>query len=298
MTTPRTPSKPTLMGIFLLLVAMVSFAILDTTTKRVTTVVPVLMALWVRYCFQAILTTAAVLPLKGWSVLATQNPRQHVVRGVLLLAVTALAFMSLQIMPVAEFTAIVMIAPLLVTLLASRMLGEHVSLLRVGLVCGGFVGTLMIVRPGTLGFGWALVIPLLLVIVNTAFQLLTSKMARTEDAITMQFYTTWIGAALSSVSLFWFWVPISDTLVLLELVLMGVTASVGHFFLIMAFARSPAGALMPYMYAQIGFAMLGGWLVFDHVPDHLSMLGIALIAACGTAGGWLTVYELRQKTQD
>ena len=84
---------------------------------------------------------------------------------------------------------------------------------------------------------------------------------------------------------------------LLELVLMGVSASVGHFFLIMAFERSPAGALMPYMYSQIGFAMLGGWWVFDHVPDHVSMLGIGLIAACGTAGGWLTVVELRQKTQ-
>jgi len=279
-----------------LLVAMVCFAILDTTTKRVTAVVPVLMAVWARYFFQAILTTAAVLPFRGWSVLATQNPRQHLVRGVLLVAVTALAFMSLQFMPVAEFTAIVMIVPLLVTLLASRMLGEHVSLQRVVLVCGGFVGTLMIVRPGTAVFGWALLIPLALVIINTAFQLLTSKMARTEDAMTTQFYTTWIGAALSSVSLFWFWVPISDTQVLLELVLMGVSASVGHFFLIMAFERAPAGALMPYMYAQIGFAMLGGWLVFDHVPDHVSMLGIALIAASGTAGGWLTVHEMRQKT--
>jgi drug/metabolite transporter (DMT)-like permease len=52
------------------------------------------------------------------------------------------------------------------------------------------------------------------------------------------------------------------------------------------------------MYSQIGFAMLGGWLVFDHVPDHVSMLGIGLITACGTAGGWLTVVELRRKTQN
>jgi drug/metabolite transporter (DMT)-like permease len=78
---------------------------------------------------------------------------------------------------------------------------------------------------------------------------------------------------------------------------MGVAGCVGHFLLIMAFERSPAGTLMPYMYAQIGFAMLGGWLVFDHVPDHFSMMGMGLIALCGTAGGWLTVYELRQKTK-
>ena len=293
----RAHPKPALVGILLLLAAMACFAMLDTTTKRVTTVVPVLMAIWVRYFFQAILTTAVVLPVKGLSGLTTQNPRQHLVRGVLLVAVTALAFLSLKFMPVAEFTAVVMVVPLLVTLLASRMLGEHVSLQRVLLVCGGFVGTLIILRPGTALFGWALLIPLSLVIVNTAFQLLTSKMTRTEDAMTTQFYTTWVGVGLSSLTLYWSWMPISDTQLLFELMLMGVSASVGHFLLIRAFERAPAGALMPYVYSQIGFAMLGGWLVFDHVPDHLSMGGIGLIAACGVAGGWLTVYELRQKTQ-
>ncbi|PUE59684.1 EamA family transporter [Limnohabitans curvus] len=295
--TSQQKSHPALLGISLLLIAMACFAILDTTTKRVTTVVPVMMAIWARYFFQAVLTTAVVLPLKGLGVLKTNNPRQQLTRGVLLTVVTGLAFSSLRFLPVGEFTAIVMTVPLLVTLLAARLLGEHVSAQRVWLVCGGFVGTLIIVRPGTDVFGWPLLIPLALVIVNAAFQLLTSKMTRTEDAMTTQFYTTWVGTALTSVPLFWFWVPISDTRVLLELVLMGVAGCVGHFLLIMAFERSPAGTLMPYMYAQIGFAMLGGWWVFDHVPDHLSMMGIGLIALCGTAGGLLTVYELRQKTQ-
>ncbi|PUE56731.1 EamA family transporter [Limnohabitans sp. Rim8] len=295
--TSQQKSPPALLGISLLLIAMACFAILDTTTKRVTTVVPVMMAIWARYFFQAVLTTAVVLPLKGLDVLKTNNPRQQLTRGVLLTVVTGLAFSSLRFLPVGEFTAIVMTVPLLVTLLAARLLGEHVSAQRVWLVCGGFVGTLIIVRPGTDVFGWPLLIPLALVIVNAAFQLLTSKMTRTEDAMTTQFYTTWVGTALTSVPLFWFWVPISDTRVLLELVLMGVAGCVGHFLLIMAFERSPAGTLMPYMYAQIGFAMLGGWWVFDHVPDHLSMMGIGLIALCGTAGGLLTVYELRQKTQ-
>ena len=275
---------------------MACFAVLDTTTKRVTTVVPVLMAVWARYFFQALLTSAVVLPLKGLDVLKTQNPRQQITRGVLLAVVTSLAFLSLRFLPVGEFTAIVMMVPLLVTLLAARTLGEHVSPQRIWLVCGGFVGTLIIVRPGTEVFGWPLLIPAALVVVNAAFQLLTSKMARTEDAMTTQFYTTWIGTALTSIPLFWFWVPVTETRALLELVLMGVAGCVGHFLLIMAFERSPAGTLMPYMYAQIGFAMLGGWLVFDHVPDHVSMMGISLIALCGTAGGWLTEYELRKKT--
>jgi len=289
-------SKHALLGIGLLLMALACFAVLDTTTKRVTMVLPIMMAVWSRYFFQALLITAVVLPLKGLAVLTTQNPRQQLARGVLLAVVTGLAFSSLKFLPVGEFTAINMTAPLLVTLLAARTLGEHVSLQRVWLVCGGFVGTLIIVRPGTDVFGWPLLIPMALVIVNAAFQLLTSKMARTEDAMTTQFYTTWVGTALTSLPLFWFWVPVTEMRVLLELVLMGAAGATGHFLLILAFERSPAGALMPYMYAQIAFAMLGGWLVFDHVPDQLSVLGMGLIAVCGTAGGWLTVYELRKKT--
>ena len=289
-------SKHALLGIGLLLMALACFAVLDTTTKRVTMVLPIMMAVWARYFFQALLITAVVLPLKGLAVLTTQNPRQQLARGVLLAVVTGLAFSSLKFLPVGEFTAINMTAPLLVTLLAARTLGEHVSLQRVWLVCGGFVGTLIIVRPGTDVFGWPLLIPMALVIVNAAFQLLTSKMARTEDAMTTQFYTTWVGTALTSLPLFWFWVPVTEMRVLLELVLMGAAGATGHFLLILAFERSPAGALMPYMYAQIAFAMLGGWLVFDHVPDQLSVVGMGLIAVCGTAGGLLTVYELRKKT--
>jgi drug/metabolite transporter (DMT)-like permease len=277
------------------MLAMMCFAVLDTVTKSVTAVVPLMMAVWARYFFQALLTTVVVLPLKGLAVFKTSNMRLQIVRASLLAIVTFLAFASLSFLPVGEFTAIVATVPLLVTLLASRMLGEHVSQLRVLLVCGGFMGTLFIVRPGTDVFGWALLLPLGLVVVNSAFQLLTSRMTRTEDAVTTQFYTIWIGTAIASVPLIWFWSPIVDTQALLELLVMGAAGSMGHFALIMAFKRSPAGTLMPYMYSQIAFAMFGSWLVFDHVPDHWSMVGIATIAICGTAGGFLTVYELRQK---
>ena len=82
-------------------------------------------------------------------------------------------------------------------------------------------------------------------------------------------------------------------LVMNQKAFMGVMGSVGHFMMILAFARAPASTLMPFLYAQIGFAMLGGWLVFSHVPDQWSMLGMVMIAACGAAGAWLTVRESR-----
>jgi drug/metabolite transporter (DMT)-like permease len=175
------------------------------------------------------------------------------------------------------------------------MLGEHVSVARVLLVCGGFLGTLTIVRPGGDAFSWLLLLPLALVLINTAFQLMTSRMTRTESAMTIQFYTGWVGVALASVPLYWFWGPVDDMRLWAGLLIMGVTGGAGHMLLVMAFERAPAAALMPFMYGQIGFGMLGSWIMFDHLPDHWSMLGIGLIAVCGVAGGMLTLYESRQR---
>ena len=69
--------------------------------------------------------------------------------------------------------------------------------------------------------------------------------------------------------------------------------TVGHFLLILAYQRAPASTLTPYLYVQIGFAMLGGWVVFSHVPDGWSIAGMALIALCGAAGAWAAVRESR-----
>lgn len=299
---PRAPAIDTraLMGIGLLIAAVACFAVLDTTTKRVTAEVPLMMAVWARNFFQAVFTSALVLPKQGLSVLKTNHPGMQITRGLLMISVTVLAFASLGAMPVGEFTAIVMTTPLLVTLLASRLLGEHVSFFRVALVVGGFLGTAIIVRPGggaVSWHSWHMLLPLALVVANTAFQLLTSKMTRTETTMTTQFYTSWVGTILSSIPLYWFWTTIENPYLWLGLLLMGVAGAVGHILMIMSFERSPAATLMPYMYMQIGFAMLGGWIIFDHIPDHWSLIGIGLIAACGTAGGLLTLYESRLRRQ-
>ncbi len=283
-------------GIALLITAVACFAVLDTTTKAVSVSVPVVMAMWFRYAFQAVATTIAVLP-RGRGILRTAHPRFQCLRGLLLLTSSALAFFSLQYMPVGEFTAVVMITPLVITLLASPMLGERVSALRWALVAGGFLGTLVIIRPLDEAFDWALLLPLGLVASNAWFQILTSQMVKTEDPVTMQFYTGWVGTLVTSAVLPFFWTRLDSLTLWAGLVFMGVMGTVGHFMMILAYARAPVSTLTPFLYAQIGFAMLGGWLVFSHVPDRWSMLGMGLIAICGAAGAWLTVRESRVALQ-
>jgi len=295
------PSRPAssrteLAGIALVLAACACFAALDTTTKVVSTFVPVLMALWVRYAFQAVATTAIVLPWRGWSVLRTRHLPFQCLRGVLLLTSSMLSFLSLRYLPVGEFTAIVMMSPLAVTLLAATVLKEKVSPLRWTLVAGGFAGTVVIIRPGGDSFSWAMLLPLGLVASNAWFQVLTSRMARTEDPMTMHLYTGWVGTLLASLALPFVWTQVSDPWLWAGMAFMGLMGTVGHFMLILAYRNAPASTLTPYLYSQIAFAMVGGWLAFEHLPDGWSLLGMALIAACGAAGAWLTVRESRTLT--
>lgn len=282
-----------MVGLMLAIAAVACFAALDTTTKYVSASVPLLMALWFRYAFQAVVTTIAVLPLRGMAVMRTRNPRFQLLRGVLLLTSSLFAFASLKYMPVGEFTAIMMMAPLAVTLLAATLLKEHVSPLRWLLVAGGFAGVLVIIRPGGDAFQWASLFPLALVATNAWFQVLTSKMARTEDPVTMHFYTGWVGTLLASLALPFVWTTLSSWGLWAGLCFMGAMGAIGHFMFILAYQRAPASSLTPYLYAQIAFAMLGGWVIFDHVPDGWAMLGILTIAACGAASAWLTARERR-----
>lgn len=282
-----------LVGLALAIAAVACFAALDTTTKFVSASVPLLMALWFRYAFQAFATTIAVLPLRGMAVMRTRNPKFHVLRGVLLLSSSLLAFASLKYMPVGEFTAIMMMAPLAVTLLAASVLKEYVSPLRWLLVAGGFAGVLIIIRPGGETFQWASLLPLGLVATNAWFQVLTSKMARTEDPITMHLYTGWVGTLLASLSLPFVWTNLPSWGLWAALCFMGAMGAIGHFMFILAYQRAPASSLTPYLYAQIAFAMLGGWLIFGHVPDGWAMLGMLAIAVCGAGGAWLTARERR-----
>lgn len=281
-------------GIAWSVVAVACFAASDTIAKFVTNSVSVLVALWFRYAIQSVVMTALMLPEHGMQAFKTAHPKFQILRGLLLVTTTLLAFSSLQFMPVGEFTAIVLITPLVITLLAGRLLGETVSPLRWVLVAGGFVGAMVIIRPGHEAFHWASLLPLALVGTNAWFQVLTSKLAKTEDPMTMQLYSGWTGAVIGTLALPFVWTTLPSMQLLILLMVMACLVTAGHFMLTLAYQRAPAVTLTPYFYLQICFAMLGGWVVFAHVPDAWVIAGMSLIGVCGVAGGWLTVYEDNQ----
>ncbi|MBS0446824.1 MAG: DMT family transporter [Proteobacteria bacterium] len=281
-----------------MLLAGACFGVSDTTIKYLGAFLPVILLLWARYAFQA-LAMAVWLARDGRSGFRTRHPKFQWMRGALLLATSGLAFFGLQLMPVAEFTALGMLSPVIVTMLAAWVLHDDVSLPRWLLVCGGFGGALIVIRPGSGVFGWAAVVPLLMALCYGGFQVLTSRMAALESPYTTHFYTGLSGALLVTPLL----MAEGDTVLaaaraapighLLLIVLIGVVATFGHLLLIFAFGHAPMATLMPFIYAQIGFALIASWFVFRHVPDGWAWVGMAVIAACGAASAWLNVRASR-----
>jgi drug/metabolite transporter (DMT)-like permease len=287
------PSANTLAGIGFVILSVACFAVLDTVAKNISASMSLMLALWFRYFIQALLSTVFFLPKRGMALFKTAHPRFQIARGMLLFLSSVCAFYGLKYLPVGEFTAIVSVTPLVVTLVAAMSLAEKVRKLRWALVLIAFAGTMVIVRPGSQHFDWVLIFPLVLIVTNSGFQLLTRKMTSTEDPVTMNVLTGWVGTIMGALALPFVWELPTDWHIWLQLLIMGSFATVGHYLLIIAFSKAPATVLTPYFYIQIGFAMLGGWLMFDHVPDHWTLIGIGIVALCGALGALLTVRESR-----
>jgi len=285
-------------GVALVLAAVACFAALDTATKLIALSVPALMLIWFRYSFQALLTLGVLLPRQGTRLFLTRHPGLQLLRGVLLVFSSLITFFSLKHLPVGEFTAVVMLTPLLITVVASLAMGQgRVSALRWALLLGGLIGALLVIRPGGELFQPASLLPLLMMGAMTAFQLLTSRLAQLEPIGTTHFYTGLFGAVVGSVALPWVWQTPDSATTWWVLLLVCVFSSLGHLFLILAYDRAPAVELTPFLYFQIGFAMLGGWWMFDHMPDLLAWLGMAVIAVCGVLGTWFSARENRRRQQ-
>ena len=287
------PQRPGL-GIFLILLMAACFAALDTSVKYLSAAVPVLMLLWARYAFQAIAMGSWLLlrPGPGFRV---AHPKFQLARGALLMTASVMSFVGLKYMPLAEFTAVGMLAPVVVTSLAALFLNEPVSPLRWALVMTGFAGALIVIRPGSGVFGWVAAFPLLMALAYGSFQALTAKLAALEQPLTTHFYTGLVGLLSITPVLAFSGVEVTAVLRaaaphhLALLLALGAFGTAGHLFLILALGLAPTATLMPFIYVQIPFALAASALVFSHLPDGWAWLGMAVIACSGAATVWLNV---------
>jgi len=267
----------------LCLSALLLFAGMDTTTKYLTAhfEAPVIVA--ARYIGNLSLMLLFMLPRRaGVEMVRTTRTGLVWVRAGCLACASLLVALALGRMPVAETTAIMYLAPTLVALAAGPFLGERIGLRGWSAVAVGLAGVLLIARPGG---GLALVgvaLALGAAVMNTIYQLLSRTLAASEQTFALLFYSAVMGTLVFGGALPWFWIGRAPSLTEAALLAsLGVLGGLGHYLFTAAFRYAPASMLAPMSYLQLLWAGLLGWLVFGHVPDAPTLLGMAIISAAG-----------------
>jgi drug/metabolite transporter (DMT)-like permease len=276
--TERTPTFPT--AVLLLAGGVSLFAVMDGLGKFLTSDFSVLQLVWARCAFAIPVIFAASAPTEWIGLLRSQRPALQIGRGLLPVLISAAVLLGLRFLPLADVTAITFAAPLFVIALSGLILGERPTMaawIGVGL---GFLGVLIVVRPGVSSIAWAALFPLAAALLFGAFQILTSLVSRNDQPATTLAWTMLTGFALTTPLLPLDWQHGSNVGWLL-LVLTGFLFGVGHLMLIRAFAAAPAAVLTPFTYTQIVIAVIFGMLVFGEVPGYWPLVGTALIVVAG-----------------
>jgi drug/metabolite transporter (DMT)-like permease len=275
-----------LSAVLLIVLASACFTSVDVTVKHLSQRYPVPLLVWARWGVQTLLMLAVLGPTLRWKLVRTKRLPLHLIRGAVLVGSGTCFFSALKFLPIAEATALNYMSPMLVTLMAGWLLGETITRPRWAFVVAGFVGMLLIVRPGTEVLHPAAFFALAAAALYAMFQILTRKMAG-ENLMVLLFFPGLVGTVLASVVVPFFhyeaWYPISDILLFVGIGIMGF---VGHMLFIKAFQVASASAIAPFTYMQLVWSTLAGWLVFDSFPDAWTLSGIVVIAGSGVVLTW------------
>lgn len=263
-----------------MLAAVLCFALLDATAKHLSQSFPVPMLVWARYTLHFVLMLVFLAPSLRWKLVATQRPAMQVVRALMLVGTTGFAMAAFRHLPLAETTALIFVTPLIVALLAGPFLGERLRPLHWGASIFGFLGALLIARPGGALNPTGILLVLGAAVCYSIYQIQTRQLSPSESTLTMLFYTALVGTASMTLAAPLYWGgPLPDLTEGLMIASLGIYGGTGHYLLTKAFRIAPATTLSPFLYVQLLWATLLGWIVFDHWPDGATLAGMAIIAA-------------------
>lgn len=260
-----------------MLSAMALLPFLDVVAKHLGRQgVPVMQIVWARLFFGALMTLPFALRIGGIRGLVPNLPAMHALRASLIIAATAFFFAALHYLSIAETLAIFFVQPLIVTILSPVVLGEHVGIRRWAAVTVGFIGTLIIIRPGFQDFSPGMFLALCSGTSLAIYLLLTRKIAGSAPAILTTFYTSLTGALVMSVIVLFYWIPPTPSqwgfFVLLSLI-----ANFGHYLIVKAYDHAEASLLAPLAYTEMIMATFAGWYFFGDFPDGWTFVGVGVL---------------------
>lgn len=280
--TPSLTQHRPLLGVLLLSGGTLLFAVHDATNKVLIADYDVPVVSAVRYIVQTLLLLAIVAPTRGPELIKTRRTGLVIVRA-LCLVVSSLFFgLGLQLMPMPESTAISYVAPLFVVLLAKPVLNETIGVFGWIAAAVGFAGMLLIVRPGGGLDPVGVLYIVVSVIAVVVYNMLSRVLAHSERTLALLFYSSLAGAIAFGLAAPWFLDGTApDGQQIAMFLSLGVTAGIGHFLFTSAFRFAEASLLAPVGYVHLVWAAMLGWIVFGHVPDGLTILGMLIVILGG-----------------
>lgn len=276
-------------GIALVTLTTLCFATLDTCAKWLVQSLPVLQVVWLRFATHVLLTSALLAPRYGSDLVRVHDWKLQSLRAAMLGAMTALNFWALQYLQLAQTGSIQFSVPLLIALLSAWWLGERLDARRWMAIALGFGGVLLIIRPGSQAFHPALLLSVMNAVLYALFNMLTRRMVATENAASLQL----MSAAGATVLLApfalaqWQWPAHWSTWLIIGVC--GLCGGMGHFMVAQAHRYASAATLGPFLYQQIVYMALWGWLVFGSVPDAAVVAGAGVVVCSGLYLLWLEV---------
>jgi len=276
-------------GIIFMVTGTMIVPIMDAFAKILGDSLSPLQVTWGRFVFQALIMGVAIVTIYGPSMLWPKRPIIHGIRGILLAIATTFFFFSLVYLQLADAIAIFFVQPMILTLLSALFLRERIGWHRRAAVVFGFLGALLIIKPGTDTFTIAALLPVGAALFFSGYLVVTRAVANVDHPMTMQFSSGISAAIVLSLMLVpgtlagsAMWGAQSpSTTEWTYLAGIGLIAAVGHLLVVIAVNRAPTSVLAPFGYVEIIAATLLGWFIFNEWPDYWSWLGIAIIVVSG-----------------
>jgi len=270
-----------LIGIGLVSATYFVFSLLDGSAKWLVQGMPVIMVVWLRFVGQVIFTGAALLPLRGLALVRTQHLRWHLLRTAMVVVMTLMNFWALQYLQLTVTSSIFFSAPIIIALISAPLLGEKLDAARLSAILVGFCGVLVIVRPGSADFHPAMLACVVNAVLYALFMLMTRRLAAYDSPETIQ-YLPALGATLALAPFAlagWEW-PDSWREWTVAC-LLGVFGGLGHYLLALAHRYAPSSVIAPFVYQQVLYMALFGYIVFGDVPGAAVWTGAAIVIGSG-----------------
>lgn len=266
-------------AILWMIAATMIFSATNTLVKLMSDDYDVVQITWARYAFHfafiiILLRTGIIETLK------TKHLRMQLTRSTLLLVASLLYFTGFSLLPLAESAAMINVTPVLVTILSALILREVVGVRRWTGVLVGFVGAMIVIRPGMDTFTNAAIFPLGAALAYGLYQIATRHVSHADGPMTSIAYTALVGTILGSCVVPFFWTT-PDAIGWGMMVALGITGALGHYCMIKAYSAAEVSVAAPYAYAVIIWMAAMGYIVFDDVPEIWTIIGAMVIACSG-----------------